>query len=266
MGVDPVTVRRWESGLREPSEKHLYGLAVVYDLNVELLLKAISAPTERTKHDIGLWLNELRLMRDLSLERAASMVGIPPEVLLSYENGLVDSDPRVMKKIARAYKTSLGWAVVNIMGVAIHKRQNILDTPRPSSYQRVIPIKGIVMAGIPRDRYDVEYGNIGWPDISPIGHYPGAFALVVSGDECASDGIHDLDLVFVEPGGYQGFPADIGSTDIGKLHVVRIDGIPLICRVIAEGVLRSSDGGVQRFEASKMEILGKVAFHLRRIQ
>ena len=128
------------------------------------------------------------------------------------------------------------------------------------------PIKGIVMAGIPRDRYDVEYGNIGWPDISPIGHYPGAFALVVSGDECASDGIHDLDLVFVEPGGYQGFPADIGSTDIGKLHVVRIDGIPLICRVIAEGVLRSSDGGVQRFEASKMEILGKVAFHLRRIQ
>ena len=255
LGVDPVTVRRWELGLREPSENNLFALASIYGVDFDRFLNSMLAPIQQTRRWIGLWLNDCRYSRDLSLEQAASRIGISPGVLLSYENGQVDQDPQVLVKIAAQYGTTLSGSLLNSMFMALsHHQTQLVKSSRSTS--RVIPIKGIVMAGLRREEYDVDYGEITWPDPSPIGHYPNAFALVVSGDDCASDGIYDLDLVFVYPD---------TTLNFGKLYVVRIDGIPYIRRLIADGdriVLKSSEGASQEFRASTMEILGEVALHL----
>ena len=259
IGVDPVTVRRWELGLREPSEKFLNALAAIYELGVNDLLKSLDAPTQQTNRQLGLWLNDCRIQEDLSLEQAASRIGITPEILLSYENGQVDQDPQVLTRIAAQYGVSFSRALLNSMGMALRGHQTKLERPGPWP-PRVIPIKGVVMAGIPRKEYDVDYGDITWPDFSVINFYPNAFAMVVSGDECGPDGIHDLDLIFIMP-----------RTNLifGKLYVVRINEVPYIRRLIAECdsiSLRSSEGASQGFEPSTMEIVGEVVMHLRKIE
>ena len=121
----------------------------------------------------------------------------------------------------------------------------------------------MVFAGIHREKYDRYYGDITWPDPWPVGFYPDAFALVVSGDECSADGIFDLELIFVYP------DVHLANLHYGKLYVVRIDDIPHIRRLFEDGngiILKSSDGLSEDYQPATMQILGEVALHLRRLE
>ena len=257
LGVTSVTVRRWELGLREPSKKSLDDLAAIYDLDADRLMSPMLAPSERTKHWLGWYLQDGREAKHLSVEQAAIRIGISPEVLLSYENGQVDHDPNLLVKIAEQYELRLSRLLLRAMRSASHDHERYLDEVSAPPNSSEIPIKGFVFAGIPQENYDVNYRDpIKLP--APIFPYADTFALLVSGDEYKSEGIFDGDVIIILPENRPIF---------GKLYVVRMDGIPHLRRLIPEDgrlILKSPDGPTEDYQTATMELLGEMVFHLRR--
>ncbi len=257
LGVTSVTVRRWELGLREPSKKSLDDLAAIYDLDADRLMSPMLAPSERTKHWLGWYLQDGREAKHLSVEQAAIRIGISPEVLLSYENGQVDHDPNLLVKIVEQYELRLSRLLLRAMRSASHDHERYLDEVSAPPNSSEIPIKGFVFAGIPQENYDVNYRDpIKLP--APIFPYADTFALLVSGDEYKSEGIFDGDVIIILPENRPIF---------GKLYVVRMDGIPHLRRLIPEDgrlILKSPDGPTEDYQTATMELLGEMVFHLRR--
>ena len=256
LGVTSVTVRRWELGLREPSKKSLDNLAAIYDLDADRLMSPMLAPSERTKHWLGWYLEDGREAKNLSVEQAAIRIGISAEVLLSYETGQVDHDPNLLVKIVEQYELRLSRMLLRAMRSASHDHERYLDEVSAPPNASEIPIKGFVFAGIPQENYDVNYRDpIKLP--APIFPYADTFALLVSGDECKSEGIFDGDVIIILPENRPIF---------GKLYAVRIDGIPHLRRLIPEDgrlILKSPDGPTEDYQTATMELLGEVVGYYR---
>lgn len=250
LGVNSVTVRRWELGLREPSEKSLDDLAGIYDIDADSLMSPMLAPGEPTKQWLGVYLQDGREAKNLSIEQAAVGLGISAEVLLSYESGQADQDLNLLVKIAEEYELRLSRMLLRAMRAASRDPERLLHEVSAPPNSTVIPIKGFVFAGIPQENYDADYGNSTLPDF--IIRYPDCFALFVSGDEGMSEHIHDGDMIVILPENRPIF---------GKLYVVRIDGIPHLRRLIPEDgrlILKSPDGPIEDYRPATMELLGEV--------
>ena len=215
------------------------------------------APSEQTKHWLGLYLQDGREAKNLSVEQAAIRIGISPEVLLSYETRQADHDPNLLVKIVEQYELRLSRMLLRAMRAASHDHDRYLDEVSAPPNSSEIPIKGFVFAGMPKENYDVDYGDpIKLP--APIFPYPDTFALLVSGDECKAEGIFDGDVIIILP---ENRPI------YGRLYVVRIDGIPHLRRLIPEDgqlILKSLDGPTEDYQTATMELLGEMVLHLRR--
>lgn len=172
VGVDSVTVRRWEMGVFSPSQENMERLAKIYGVQMEELLEVAS-----------------------------------PEVL-----------------------------------------------PRNGSD---VLVGGYIAAGTPVDDPDIELKTLPLPDFIVEAH-PKSFALIVSGESLSEDGIHDRDILVIDP--------DMGF-QLGKLCIVRLDGTLCAPMYISKGQLRlnTPSGRSEVLTTEDAEYVGGVAWHIRRM-
>ncbi len=122
-----------------------------------------------------------------------------------------------------------------------------------------IPVRGYVSAGVPRDLWQVDLGNVPVSD-QLIGGYSDLFALVVSGDALRGDTIHDGDMVYVDPG---------AGLEEGKTYIVLMENGEICARRLnfedGQVRLRSSYEHYDELKVTGAKLLGKVVWHLRRM-
>ena len=132
------------------------------------------------------------------------------------------------------------------------------DGPTPPGIA-TIPVRGYVSAGLPRDLWQVDLGTALISE-QIIDRYPDLFALVVSGDALKRDTIHDGDMVYVDPG---------AGLEEGKTYIVLMEDGEVCARRLnfedGQVRLRSSYEHYDELRVTGAKLLGKVVWHLRRM-
>ena len=122
-----------------------------------------------------------------------------------------------------------------------------------------IPVRGYVSAGVPRDLWQLDLGTVSVSD-QLIGGYSGLFALVVSGDALKADTIHDGDMLYVDPG---------AGLEEGKTYIVLMENGEICARRLnfedGQVRLRSSYEHYDELKVTGAKLLGKIVWHLRRM-
>ena len=82
--------------------------------------------------------------------------------------------------------------------------------------------------------------------------------MVVRGNALTSDGVHNGDILIVDP--------EVGP-EVGSLAIVSIDGSPraTICISATLYRLRTPTGRSEDLDASQVEFIGNAVWHIRRM-
>ncbi|MDO8472235.1 MAG: S24 family peptidase, partial [Dehalococcoidia bacterium] len=106
--------------------------------------------------------------------------------------------------------------------------------------------------------YEVDLGEVAIPGFV-LSESPNAFALKVSGDSLEGDGIHNGDLLVVDP--------DAGL-QVSKIYVVRL-GDELCARHLhmddGQVRLKASNHKYEDIKVSNLDLVGRVVWHMRKM-
>lgn len=147
--------------------------------------------------------------------------------------------------------------VAAIYGVSVAA---LVQSAAPASQEALVaqvPLRGYIEAGLHRDSYEVDLGVIPLP--RPIlENHPRAFSLIASGDSLAADGIHNDDILVVDPD---------REPRAGSLCIVRLGSTLCATVFINDDMLRlmTPSGRSEDLDASSLQIIGNVVWHLRKM-
>ena len=205
---------------------------------------------------LGKRLRLARTAAGLSQQLAADRSGLGMQSLSRYERGLREPPLASLRALAELYGMPLSSLLADASGNFLHSSPELANVRVPEHLPEV-PILGYVSAGEPRDEWEL---NLGLMPVSDrfLRRYPRAFALVVSGDSLSGDGIHDGEILVVDPD---------AVIEVGKIYIVRLEDGEICARhlIIEEGQVRlqSSNHLYEDLRVTGVQVIGKVVGHFR---
>jgi SOS-response transcriptional repressor LexA len=194
---------------------------------------------------LGQRLREARLARKLTQQEAGDKTDLANMSISRYERDVVEPGIDALNRLATIYKVSVDSLI----------RGTNFRTPQ---FAGEIPVHGWVAAGTPREAYEQDMGSITVPDFFRL-ESPKCFALTVSGESLAGDGIHDGDFLIVDPD---------ASVKQGAIFIVRI-GEEFVARHLhienGHVRLRASNKKYEDLKASGVQLIGRVIGHIRKM-
>ncbi len=194
---------------------------------------------------LGSYLRELRKDKGWTQRQAADSVGVDSVTIRRWELGAFSPSKEKMDRLSRSYNVA---------------SEDLLNAANPTNLLELeasVPVRGYVNAGVSRDDKAVGPSEVILPKFITDAH-SNAFAVVVSGDSLMEDGIHSDDILVIDP--------DTGPV-VGRLQVVRVESVLFVTTYISskEMRLRTSSGRSEALNIQRAELLGTVAWHIRRM-
>ena len=182
----------------------------------------------------------------LTLTEAARRAGVELTSVWRYEAGQREPMAHVIYALAKVYRKPVEW----FYGEAL-----------PQSYNREevrnIDIIGAISAGGFVESWQEDLGTMDVP-ASVLEASPRAFALRVSGNSLAADGIWDGAMVVVDPD---------APVEDGKIYAIRRDGGEIAARrlfiVGRRFKVVSGDGDVLELTRSQVTVIGRIRWSFR---
>ena len=214
--------------------------------------------------EFGKRLKEARLEAGLTLTEAARRAGVELTSVWRYENSQREPSAHVMYALARVYRKSMEWfygeelspeaeALIEL-GITHPDGRPIsvpVDTVRP------INVIGAISAGGFVESWQEDLGTMDVP-ASVLENAPRAFALRVSGNSLAAEGIWDGAMVVVDPD---------APVEDGKIYAIRRDGGEIAARrlfiVGRRFKVVSGDGDVLELTRSQVTVIGRIRWSFR---
>ena len=194
---------------------------------------------------LGSYLRELRKDRGWTQRRAAESVGVDSVTVRRWELGAFSPSQEKMDRLSRLYNVA---------------SEDLLKAANPTALLELdacVPVRGYINAGVSRDDDTVDPDEVILPKFITDA-CPNAFAVVVSGDSLAEDGIRSDDILVIDP--------NTGPV-VGRLQVLRVECVRFVTTCISstEMRLRTSSGRSEALDIERAELLGTVAWHIRRM-
>jgi len=209
-------------------------------------------------------LKEARLEAGLTLTDAARRAGIELTSVWRYEAGQREPMAHVVYALAKVYRRPVEWFYGEELSPAAEALIELGMTHpdgRPISVPvdtvRPINVIGAISAGGFVESWQDDLGTMDVP-ASVLEASPRAFALRVSGNSLASEGIWDGAMVVVDPD---------APVEDGKIYAIRRDGGEIAARrlfiVGRRFKVVSGDGDVLELTRSQVTVIGRIRWSFR---
>ena len=201
--------------------------------------------TKNAAKRLGKYLRGLRTGRGWTQSELAEMVEVDAVTIRRWELGMFSPSLRNSERLAEIH----GVGVEDLMSAA-----NVEPTP---DREPGLPVRGYLGTGALHGPPDLSNERVPVPKFIADSH-PRAFSLVVRGNALTSDGVHNGDILIVDP--------DVGP-EVGSVAIVSIDGSPYatVCVSATHFRLRTLTGRSEDLDASQVEFIGNVVWHIRRM-
>lgn len=222
-------------------------------------------------NDLSKTIHDLMTEKDINFYRLGKASGLDPGYISRITNGEIKSPSLAnIAKIAEGFN-QLGVTVTAnelIAGQSLPQTSTELLLELKKTFEKLnvkdfsylgevspIPIKGYVPAGVPciKEQTEGEYVLIARERLAQLPNPESLYALVVTGESLAGDGIHKGDKLLVRPQ---------KTVDIdGKIYICRIANECTVKRVFKTLIgytLKSSNSEFQDIVPEELEILGRV--------
>ncbi len=201
--------------------------------------------TRNAAKRLGTYLRGLRTGQGWTQSQLAEMVEVDAVTIRRWELGMFSPSLRNSERLADIY----GVGVEDLMSAA-----NVEPTHTDSAG---VPVRGYLGTGTLRDPAGLPDDAVPVPKFIADSH-PRAFSLVVRGNALTSDGVHNGDILIVDP--------ELGP-EIGSVAIVKIDATlcATICISASHYRLRTPTGRSEDLDASQVEFVGNVVWHIRRM-
>ncbi len=206
--------------------------------------------TKQAARRLGTYLRRLRSGQGWTQSQVAEKVEVDAVTIRRWELGMFSPSLKNSERLAGLY----GVGVDDLMSAAT------LEPPESESHG--VPVRGYLGTeargtGARRDVRDLSGDGVPIPGFI-VENHPKAFSLIVRGNALTSDGVHNGDILIVDPD---------ADSEIGSLCIVSIDGtLCATVRISADHYrLRTPTGRSEELDASQLEFVGNVAWHIRRM-
>lgn len=206
--------------------------------------------TKQAARRLGTYLRHLRTGQGWTQSQVAEKVEVDAVTIRRWELGMFSPSMKNTERLASIY----GVGVDDLTGAA--------TLEPPESVTHGVPVRGYLGTGdrgtgARRDVRALAEDGVPIPGFVVQSH-PKAFSLIVRGNALTSDGVHNGDILIVDPD---------ADPEIGSLCIVSIDGI--LCATVHISAnhyrLRTPTGRSEELDASQLEFVGNVAWHIRRM-
>ena len=215
-------------------------------------------------NDFGKRLRQARIESGLTIKEADRRAGTEMTSLWRYEAGQREPMAHVVYALAKVYRKPVEWfygddlppaaeALIEL-GITHPDGRPIslpVDTVRP------INVIGAISAGGFVESWQDDLGTMDVP-ASVLEASPRAFALRVSGNSLAAEGIWDGAMVVVDPD---------APVEDGKIYAIRRDGGEIAARrlfiVGRRFKVVSGDGDVLELTRSQVTVIGRIRWSFR---
>ncbi len=201
--------------------------------------------TKQAARRLGTYLRRLRTDQGWTQSRVAGKVEVDAVTIRRWELGMFSPSLRNTERLAGLY------------GVGVDDLMSAATLEPPESENHGVPVRGYLGAGARRDVRELSGDGVPIPRFIVESH-PKAFSLIVRGNALTSDGVHNGDILIVDPD---------ADPEIGSLCIVSIDGT--LCATVRISAnhyrLRTPTGRSEDLDASQLEFVGNVAWHIRRM-
>jgi len=215
-------------------------------------------------NDFGKRLRQARIESGLTIKEAARRAGTEMTSVWRYEAGQREPMAHVVYALAKVYRRPIEWFYGEEISPAAEALIELgmthpdgrlfsvpVDTVRP------INVIGAISAGGFVESWQDDLGTMEVP-ASVLEASPRAFALRVSGNSLASDGIWDGAMVVVDPD---------APVEDGKIYAIRRDGGEIAARrlfIIGRRFkVVSGDGDVLELTRSQVTVIGRIRWSFR---
>jgi len=215
-------------------------------------------------NDFGKRLRQARIESGLTIKEAARRAGTEMTSVWRYEAGQREPMAHVVYALAKVYRRPIEWFYGEEISPAAEALIELGMTHpdgRPFSVPvdtvRPINVIGAISAGGFVESWQDDLGTMDVP-ASVLEASPRAFALRVSGNSLASEGIWDGAMVVVDPD---------APVEDGKIYAIRRDGGEIAARrlfIIGRRFkVVSGDGDVLELTRSQVTVIGRIRWSFR---
>ena len=215
-------------------------------------------------NEFGKRLRQARIESGLTIKEAARRGGTQMASLWRYEAGQREPLAHIVYALAQVYRKPIEWFYGDELSPAAEALIELGITHpdgRPISLPvdtvRPINVIGAISAGGFVESWQDDLGTMEVP-ASVLEASPRAFALRVSGNSLASEGIWDGAMVVVDPD---------APVEDGKIYAIRRDGGEIAARrlfIIGRRFkVVSGDGDVLELTRSQVTVIGRIRWSFR---
>ena len=215
-------------------------------------------------NDFGTRLKQARIESGLTIKEAARRAGTQMASLWRYEASQREPLAHIVYALARVYRKPMEWFYGDELSPAAEAlielgmtRPDGTPFSVPVDTVRLINVIGAISAGGFVESWQEDLGTMDIP-ASVLEDAPRAFALRVSGNSLASDGIWDGAMVVVDPD---------APVEDGKIYAIRRDGGEIAARrlfiVGRRFKVVSGDGDVLELTRSQVTVIGRIRWSFR---
>ena len=206
--------------------------------------------TRQAARRLGTYLKRLRSGQGWTQSQVAEKVEVDAVTIRRWELGVFSPSLKNSERLASLY------------GVGVDDLASAATLEPPESEYHGVPVRGYLGTGARgtgarRDVGELSGDSVPIPGFIVESH-PKAFSLIVRGNSLTSDGVHNGDVLIVDPD---------ADPEIGSLCIVSIDGA--LCATVRISAnhyrLRTPTGRSEELDASELEFVGNVAWHIRRM-
>ena len=215
-------------------------------------------------NDFGKRLRQARIESGLTIKEAARRAGTQMATLWRYEASQREPLAHVVYTLSRVYRRPMEWfygdepsptaAALIELGMT-HPDGRPFSVPAETV--RPINVIGAISAGGFVESWQDDLGTMDVP-ASILEDSPKAFALRVTGNSLASDGIWDGAMVVVDPD---------APVEDGKIYAIRREGGEIAARrlfiVGRRFKVVSGDGDVLELTRSQVTVIGRIRWSFR---
>jgi SOS-response transcriptional repressor LexA len=215
-------------------------------------------------NEFGKRLKQARIESGLTIKEAARRGGTQMASLWRYEAGQREPLAHIVYALAQVYRKPIEWFYGDELSPAAEALIELGITHpdgRPISVPvdtvRPINVIGAISAGGFVESWQDDLGTMDVP-ASVLEASPRAFALRVSGNSLAAEGIWDGAMVVVDPD---------APVEDGKIYAIRRDGGEIAARrlfiVGRRFKVVSGDGDVLELTRSQVTVIGRIRWSFR---
>ena len=214
--------------------------------------------------DFGKRLRQARIESNLTIKEAARRAGTQMATLWRYEASQREPLAHVVYTLSRVYRRPMEWfygdelsptaAALIELGLT-HPDGRPISVPAETV--RPLNVIGIISAGGFVESWQDDLGTIDVPT-TVLEDCPNAFALRISGNSLASEGIWDGAMVVVDPD---------ALIEDGKIYAIRREGGEIAARKLFIVGRRykvvSGDGDILELTRSQVTVIGRIRWSFR---